>query len=108
MRKTLFFTWSVLTLASHPVLADTPVCLVPVPMAIKNLSNIANKRPDARAAAAANIKHLAHRYCRTVADDQLPAPDGSVELNENCRQATAVLNGDRIYWAFCLADGQGE
>ena len=108
MWKTLFLTWSVLAFASQPATASTAVCLVPVPVAIKNLSSIASKRPDARAAAATNIKHLVHRYCRTVADDQLPMPDGSVELNENCRQASGVLNGDRVYWAFCLADGEGE
>jgi hypothetical protein len=86
----------------------TVVCTIPVPVAIKNLGVLARSRPSIRSAAQADIDHLLASYCREI--DAPPTPDGEgvVELNEYCNQASGRLNGERVYWAYCLAYGQGE
>jgi hypothetical protein len=84
------------------------VCTVPVPIAIKNLGTLAQSRPSVRAVAQAEIDHLLASYCREI--DAAPTSDGAevVELNENCNQVSGRLNGERVYWVYCLAYGQGE
>jgi hypothetical protein len=84
----------------------TPVCIVPVPIAIKNLSDLANSRPSERQRAVGNINHLILRYCRGV--EEAPEADNSIELGDGCYQQTGVLNGERVYWARCLAEGEGD
>lgn len=85
--------------ASSP---GTPVCLVAVPIAIKNLANLANAQPANRDAALVDINHLIERYCRTL-DRPVASElaDGIFPLSDSCSMLTGLLDGVQVYWVSC-------
>lgn len=89
-------------------LGTTVVCTVPVPTAAVNLMDLARRRPSIAHAAESNVRFLLRKYCRELDGDSVLQTDNSTPINENCWQFTGMLNGDRVYWASCLAEGQGE
>jgi hypothetical protein len=93
---------------SRSGLGNEIVCILPIPKALKNLSDLARERSEVREAAEANMRHLLERFCREV--DEHPSADqyGNEQLTDKCWQQSGTLNGEKVYWTACLAEGEGD
>jgi hypothetical protein len=78
---------------------STLVCIKPIPLTIKEMSDRASAGLMSEDALQANTAYLTNRYCAITNENLVPA--STVALGNDCELNQGARLGELVYWATC-------